>query len=48
LHSSVNRLGGWRSAARFGIPRMLAVGQALQIAGLVMLSALDPGWTLAA
>ena len=27
---------------------MLAVGQALQIAGLVMLSALDPGWTVAA
>ena len=27
---------------------MLAVGQALQIAGLVMLSALDPGWRAAA
>ena len=27
---------------------MLAVGQALQIAGLAMLSALDPGWTAAA
>ena len=38
--------GGWL-ATRFGIPRMLAVGQALQIAGLVMLSALDPGWTAA-
>ena len=31
-------------ASRFGIPRMLAVGQTLQIAGLLMLSALDPGW----
>ena len=37
-----NLAGGWL-ATRFGIPRMLAVGQALQIAGLVMLSALDPG-----
>src|SRR4029450_3151794 len=42
-----NLLGGWL-ATRFGIPRMLAVGQALQIAGLAMLSALDPGWTVAA
>ncbi len=39
--------GGWL-ASRFGIPRMLAVGQALQIAGLMMLSFLDPGWTMAA
>ena len=38
---------GWL-ATRFGIPHMLAVGQALQIAGLAMLSALDPGWTAAA
>lgn len=38
--------GGWL-AVRFGIPRMLAVGQALQIAGLLMLSMLDPGWTAA-
>ncbi len=38
--------GGWL-ASRFGIPRMLAVGQALQIVGLVMLSALDPAWTVA-
>ena len=38
--------GGWL-ASRFGIPRMLAVGQALQIAGLLMLSALDPSWTIA-
>ncbi len=35
--------GGWL-ASRFGIPRMLAAGQALQIAGLCMLSALDPAW----
>ncbi len=41
-----NLLGGWL-ATRFGIPRMLAAGQGLQIAGLVMLSALDPGWTAA-
>jgi predicted MFS family arabinose efflux permease len=42
-----NLAGGWL-ASRFGIPRMLAVGQALQIAGLVMLSMLDPGWPAAA
>ena len=42
-----NLAGGWL-ATRFGIPRMLAAGQALQIAGLVMLSALDPAWTMAA
>ncbi|MBL6653406.1 MAG: organoarsenical effux MFS transporter ArsJ [Reyranella sp.] len=42
-----NLAGGWL-AVRFGIPRMLMAGQALQIAGLVMLSALDPGWTAAA
>jgi len=35
--------GGWL-AVRFGIPRMLAVGLVLQIAGLLMLSALDPAW----
>src|SRR3954469_10486856 len=35
--------GGWL-ATRFGIPRMLAVGLTLQIAGLMLLSALDPGW----
>jgi predicted MFS family arabinose efflux permease len=39
--------GGWL-AARFGIPRMLATGLALQIAGLVMLSGLDPAWNAAA
>ena len=41
-----NLSGGWL-ATHFGIPRMLAAGQALQIAGLAMLSALDPGWTVA-
>ncbi len=41
-----NAIGGWL-AVRFGIPRMLACGLGLQIAGLVMLSALDPGWTAA-
>ena len=35
--------GGWL-AARFGIPRMLMSGLGLQIAGLLLLSALDPGW----
>ena len=39
--------GGWL-ASRFGIPRMLAVGQSLLICGLLMLSALDPAWTIAA
>ena len=38
-----NLVGGWL-ATRFGIPRMLAIGQLLQIVGLVMLSALDPAW----
>ena len=42
-----NLAGGWL-ATRFGIPRMLAAGQALQIAGLVMLSALDPSRSAAA
>lgn len=42
-----NLSGGWL-ATRFGIPRMLAIGQLLQIAGLVMLSTLDPLWTVAA
>jgi len=41
-----NLAGGWL-ATRFGFPRMLAVGQALQIGGLLMLSALDPSWTAA-
>jgi predicted MFS family arabinose efflux permease len=35
--------GGWL-ATRFGIPRMLATGLVLQVAGLMLLSALDPGW----
>ncbi len=39
--------GGWL-AVRFGIPRMLAIGLGLQIAGLLLLSALDPGWGAAA
>lgn len=40
---AANLAGGYL-ASRFGIPRMLAIGQGLQIAGLLMLSALDPGW----
>ncbi len=36
--------GGWL-ALRFGIPRMLAAGMSLQITGLLMLSALNPGWS---
>jgi len=36
--------GGWLSA-RFGITRMLAIGMAAQITGLLMLSALRPGWS---
>jgi predicted MFS family arabinose efflux permease len=36
--------GGWL-AARFGIPRMLMTGLALQIAGLMLLSVLDPAWS---
>jgi MFS family permease len=43
----VANLGGGWLALRFGIPRMLATGQILQIVGLVMLSLLDPGWTAA-
>jgi MFS family permease len=39
--------GGWL-ALRFGIPRMLAIGLALQIGGLLMLSGLQPGWSAAA
>jgi predicted MFS family arabinose efflux permease len=42
-----NLAGGWL-ASRFGIPRMLAVGQTLQVAGLLMLSGLDPSWTATA
>src|ERR1700739_1970266 len=36
--------GGWL-ATRFGIPRMLATGLVLQIAGLMLLSVLDPTWS---
>ena len=36
--------GGWL-ATRFGIPRMLMTGLSLQIVGLLLLSALDPGWS---
>ena len=39
--------GGWL-ASRFGIPRMLAVGLTLEIAGLLMLSLLDPTWSAVA
>jgi MFS family permease len=41
----VANLGGGWLATHFGIPRMLAIGQLLQIAGLAMLSALDPTWS---
>ncbi len=41
---AANLAGGY-FASRFGIPRMLAIGQMLEIAGLLMLSALDPGWS---
>ena len=41
----VANLGGGWLATRFGIPRMLMIGQLLQIAGLAMLSALDPAWS---
>jgi hypothetical protein len=37
-------LAGGYFASRFGIPRMLAIGQLLQISGLMMLSLLSPGW----
>lgn len=43
----VANLGGGWLASRFGIPRMLATGQLLQIAGLLMLSTLDPHWSAA-
>lgn len=43
---AANLGGGWL-ASRFGIARMLAVGQSLQIAGLIMLSTLDAGWSAA-
>ena len=40
-----NLAGGWL-ATRHGIKRMLAVGLATQITGLVLLSALSPDWTV--
>jgi len=45
LAGIVANLGGGWLATRFGIPRMLMIGQLLQIVGLVMLSALDPAWS---
>jgi len=42
-----NLVGGWL-ATHFGIQRMLLVGLSLQVAGLLMLSALSPEWTEAA
>lgn len=41
----VANLGGGWLAARFGIPRMLMTGLSLQIAGLIMLSGLQPEWS---
>jgi predicted MFS family arabinose efflux permease len=41
-----NLAGGWL-ATRYGIPRMLMIGQLLQIAGLGMLSLLNPTWSSA-
>ena len=41
-----NLIGGWL-ATKFGITRMLTVGLVTQIAGFVMLSQLDPSWTIA-
>ena len=38
--------GGWL-ATQFGIPRMLMTGLTLQIAGLLLLSALSPTWSAA-
>ena len=40
----VANLGGGWLATRFGIPRMLMTGLSLQIAGLIMLSGLQPQW----
>jgi predicted MFS family arabinose efflux permease len=44
---AANLIGGWL-ATRYGIARMLAVGLTTQIAGFLLLSRLDPGWTAAA
>jgi predicted MFS family arabinose efflux permease len=43
----VANVGGGYFASRYGIPRMLAVGQILQISGLLMLSLLSEGWSAA-
>src|ERR1044072_9166872 len=40
-------LGGGLLATRFGIPRMLMSGLALQIMSLLLLSALNPAWSAA-
>jgi len=41
-----NLIGGWL-ATRYGIARMLTVGLATQITGLLLLSMLSPNWTVA-
>ncbi len=43
---AANLAGGY-FASRYGIPRMLAAGQLLQIAGLIMMSGLDAQWEAA-
>ena len=39
-----NLFGGW-AATHYGVTRTLAAGIGLQVAGLLMLSALDPAWS---
>jgi MFS family permease len=41
-----NMIGGWL-ASRYGIKRMLVVGLSTQITGLLILSAMNPGWEVA-
>src|ERR1700758_2522098 len=41
---AANLAGGY-FASKYGIPRMLAAGQLLQIAGLIMLSCLSAEWS---
>jgi predicted MFS family arabinose efflux permease len=43
---AANLVGGWL-AARYGITRMLVVGLSTQIAGFVLLSMLQPHWSVA-
>lgn len=43
---ATNLFGGW-AAARFGVNVTLSAGLALQVAALLMLSALDPAWSRA-